>query len=650
MFHFAWVDKTDDVFGAQHHIEDEQVFGFRLVHDEGQYPALELDIRNPRVGLLTPARKQWAWLSWRRGPGDVVPLFFGRLIGVPQALQANLVTLHFVARPHNVEDQKAALAEALRELPWWDPVWLNPDEREDPDKVLEGRAALWHYDRVSHQVTVSGIVSGEDGTELFGADEVLYDSVTVSHSVSPARRAVVEASVTWDQAGAGTIDVTPRLVQAFGTVTPPQISMIDGEPRVTAGLVVIACGEELLRAWPEEGRRIGGGWSVGESLIGVAGPEPTTLVLHTESDFLAVAQQVAAGDPVLAATFGRTPGLAVPIEPSVSSAVLGLLPFGVFVPERTVLWIPVWRFVASLAARFDAARSRTETVRFSIAADVQPLLSDPGEEEVIRLDFGPAPVDEDLDETTEGVEVAIGDVRRASYFRTARGRHSLAHLMARARAALLARARAVDVSFEVPFGLGVGLSCRKSAAIVDPRLPGGQAAGKIKGYTLSADGRSGRTICAVTIGCTVGRDGAVEVEAGAPTWAEEGYVAEGYQVYEGAVTVPLAGDVGYEDFTQLPIDDDGVDLAHVTAAEYIEELTVEGGMTIEQEEIERIQTGVFVNVQKPHTWVEVVDVLSAVHTTVSLRLKPVSGGPFATVLEPVMTELKVPRTIDLEAV
>ena len=55
----------------------------------------------------------WAWLSWDSG-ADVVPLFFGRLVGVPTDVNRELVTLAFTARPADFVDRKVAKAETLK--------------------------------------------------------------------------------------------------------------------------------------------------------------------------------------------------------------------------------------------------------------------------------------------------------------------------------------------------------------------------------------------------------------------------------------------------------------------------------------------------------------------------------------------------------
>ena len=148
MFYFAWADASETAFGPQHHVEDEEVFAFKVEHAEGEFASLSVEIRNPRIGLLAPARKTWAWLSWDNGT-TVVPLFFGRLVGVPSDLHQEVVTLAFTARPADYNAQKLALAETLKVAPYWDPIWIDPDQRDDPDVVLEARSQLWHIDRVT---------------------------------------------------------------------------------------------------------------------------------------------------------------------------------------------------------------------------------------------------------------------------------------------------------------------------------------------------------------------------------------------------------------------------------------------------------------------------------------------------------------------
>ena len=55
-----------------------------------------------------------------------MPLFFGRLVGIPTNILAEVVTLTFVAKPVDFLEQKFAMAETLKVLPWYDPIFIDP--------------------------------------------------------------------------------------------------------------------------------------------------------------------------------------------------------------------------------------------------------------------------------------------------------------------------------------------------------------------------------------------------------------------------------------------------------------------------------------------------------------------------------------------
>jgi hypothetical protein len=631
-FYFAWADANETTFSeTDHAIEDEDIFSFHIAHAEGEFATMELEIRNPRVGLLSSGRQQWGWLSWDDpdNPTSIVPLFFGRLVGVPQNLEQEIVRLFFIARPTDYEDQKETVADALRVLPYYDPVWFSQGERADPDAVLEGYTRLWHIDRVTHTVTTSDIATGEAGTIDIDETEALYDGLQITHGESPARRCIVEASVNWAQAGSGSIDLTQRLKQAFAAVTPGGVPRPQGgQDMDTGNMIVLIGGESMVQAWPTTGAAIGGGWQVGHSAIGPIGPKPQPVIL--------------AGQDVIA-DFAQEPGLGIPIS-AASSAGRSLgsnyflqgIPFGF--PEE-MAWIPAWRLAAELEADWSVNRNRTETASFTLDADVQPLLTDAGEEEVVRLNLGPVTVDDQI----EGSAAPIGDPLRASYFKTDRGISSFEHAILRARALLIARARAVDVSAVIPFGRATTLSCRHNVALSgDDRIPGGVAVGKVKSYSFSCDGRTGALIGGVTIGCTVGRGGTVSEVAGTPTYAEAAYQEQGYEVWTGGTwEVGSASDVGYTDFQDAVIDDDGVNFQAINVNWALVSLGITGGFITEQEEVET-------RTLSWQTAQQVVDVLTGVQTTVTIQLRPVTGGPFNTTITPTLTDLVIPNTLDLE--
>lgn len=593
--YFAWVDASETTFGPQHEVTDEQVFRLTIRHEEGDFAHAEVEIANPRVGLLGPARKRWAWISFdtEATPG-VVPLLFGRLLGLPQRLAGETVTLEFLARPADFDARRDAAAAALKVAPFWDPVWVEAERRDDPDAVLEARAARWHTDRVDHTVTASDYNVGEDGTLDFGAPgaaTVFYSSLDAGPLQAPARKIRVEAEVLWDQAGAGTVDLRQSLIAAFAAA---------GTKR--AHVITTYTGEGLEGDWPDPGRRIGAGWRVGASQV-----------VRGEGVFVDQIFQ-----PV---TMGRSLG-------------------------SSVVQFPLWSFAPTFTVEFEADRSRSERVVFELEAATQEMLTDAGDAEVLELALSSFEIAEAIDDQgSAGFTAPIGDLRRNSYFLTDRGKQSLEYLIARARADLLERARAVEIRFETTWAEALGLSCRHSARVVDARLPGGEATGKVVAYLLAIDGDSGQFSAEVTIACTVGQGTSVSAAAGTPDYVEDGYVEDGYQTRSGAVVLAVAGEVGYTDYgDQGPpndgIADDGVDLARMTPARVILSLTVFDGQGPQETVLE---DGGFTSLAVA------IEALNEAFTEVDLSLVPLDTGPFAHTIDVTVTGLAVPKTIDLEA-
>lgn len=586
-FTFAWVAEGT-AWSAALDREDEEVFSFEVAHVEGEFPTLRLDIRNPKVGLLNDGREVWAWLGYEASSDSdstgAVPLFYGRLVGVPENITDELVRLQFIARPIDWAGQREVLAATLRVPPYWDPIWIEADRRLDPDAALEARPELWHVDRITHDVTVSSIVAGEDGVIDLSGD-YFYDSLNVSFSQAPVRRVEMRAEVFWDQQAAGTLDLTKSLVAAFATAGTTKPFMATS-----------FTGQGLMLDWPRDGDRIGGGWTVGESEI-------------VRADGVVVTQEYVEKVYVSEARKGR---------------------------------YPLWTMKPTFMVDYEASRRFSELVTFTLEADCQALLVEPGDEEVIFLEVAADevgyPVDPPSSDGPDG-EVPIGDLRRRSYFKTDRGHQSFEYLLALARSRLLARARAVEISVQTAFDNGLDLDCRQNVRIADDRIPGGEATGKVIGYALSADGDTGALVCSVRIGCMIGQGATVAAVAGTPDWVEEGWVETGWQTYSGQFVMPIAGEVTYENYDNVAIGDDGVDFLDLRAEQVVEELTVINGETAQRAVLNAFHADV----------TSAVAALAEVYTEVYVNLLPLNTGPWRTEYTVEVSSLAVPKTIDLEA-
>jgi hypothetical protein len=641
-FYFAWVDPDETAFAPAHAREDEQVFGVSIDHAEGQFPTLSLEIRNPGVGLLAPGRKIWAWLSWFNGSA-VVPLFFGRLVGVPADILGEAVTLVFNARPIDYAAQKNAVADGLRALPFYDPVFVDPAKRADPDAVLEGYSARWHVDRTTLAVSASDILVGEDGLEVFTEDDVFYDSVAVKLGQPPLAAVTVVADVAWTQSpAAGTIDFGARSFASF-------------------------TGGSLLSSWPKSGDQLAGGWSVAAaSAIDVSNTENASSVT-TQASWQNREKEHEDGDTMSISVSLTTPthgGFSISGSEEVQTGFLDP-ETGKNIPaksKRTGKIVVGWLINTTLTLAYQPSVARSEQLAFTLTADLQPILTLPEDSPTVTDQETVTLSGTDVGTAIDG-DVPIGDVARGSYFPTDRGLSSVEYLIAVARAHLRNRARAVEVSWECRFERALSLSCRKSARIYDHRLPGGTARGKIIAYSIKAAG-DGKLVGGVTIGCAVGLGNAVVAAAGDPSYAELGYVDTGYQYYDGAVALLGSLDVGYT--PPLDAGNDGSLHFPLSRRDVVVTEAVHGTLVEQQAALQA--AAVYIGalersadegdprgrpaleaMAKAAGAASVDDALKDHPIWYELVLRPVSGEKFASSYDIATTPLVVPTQIDLEA-
>jgi hypothetical protein len=183
------------------------------------------------------------------------------------------------------------------------------------------------------------------------------------------------------------------------------------------------------------------------------------------------------------------------------------------------------------------------------------------------------------------------------------------------------------------------LSLRHSASLSDPRLPGGIATGKVIDLLLSFDAESGEAKADVVIGCTIGRGNSLSVTPSTADYVEATYVATTYQTFDGGATA-VASDISYESIDNTPITAGFDFFSSDPAASAVESVVVDGGAA-EQATLLLSQTWSDTNAATA--------ALNEVPTTVTVELIPVTGDPLVTAFDVTVSDLMVPKTIDLEA-
>jgi hypothetical protein len=379
-FFFAWVQQSDRAWNPSFARNDENVFSLEIKHDEGQIPTCDIEIKNPRIGLINPGRAYWSWLSYSFDGGPPIPLFFGRLVGIPSDLQGNVLKIQLIARDVNYIPEKQAVAETLKVLPQYDPVFFDVAKRDDPDAILEGWSALYHVDRVSGRVSASDILVGEDGTIVFAQPDVFYDSVKMKVLQSPLIAVNVQAEATWKQ------QYTDHFY--LGAWAYPTLGS-----------------DAFVGDWPKSGTKFGGGWSAGASWAGERDPSIGTALAatmmpgttsvkfhyqnlerkHTTGDTMTVDMNQTLAPPGFKQILLRMINQVGIVDPYAVDFDGDPAPVNVpahvqadyFCYRTFALDFLGKESLATMGIVYEAARQRTERIELTVQSDVQPILIDP---------------------------------------------------------------------------------------------------------------------------------------------------------------------------------------------------------------------------------------------------------------------------------
>jgi hypothetical protein len=870
-FFFAWTDAGVAFDPDVHNVMDEYIFSFRRALTEGDKPKLEVEMMNPHVGILNPDRKQWAWLSYDTGStAGIIPLFYGRVVATPASIFLEVITLQFVSWPTDYFARVQRVAETMKIAPFYDPVFIDPSKRDDPDTILEAYSKLWHVDPVTLEVTASDILIGEDGNVDFAADDFFYDNFDMRPKAPPLTAVLVDATVSWTQTARGLVDMGNRVIQSYG-------------------------GDGIINDWPKPLQSLDGGWSVQYSIAVDVFGIISALTGSSSYSWTNTAKQHNDGDSLSLSISQTVPQLPGPYVSYILTAKIQpgqLDPFAVDgdgdpsplnVPasaDISTVYCPLWQVNTSLVLRYDAARQRTERVIILLQGDLQATVNDPlvtqnsetitkpgadvgvpivsllnsttvrgtlvevdqiifpddptlpggrtaqictvsGITDAIDPEFsdihGDTTVDggaiwaslgsvipsdgapdwtpvshvpageiiqprlplwttwrvtlqpglaqfpkvgvgispyqivqgsngyfftATLDGTTDIVEPAWpstygttivdgsvtwtcigntlpdgttrfitpnggttsalglippfnnalhaqtndngitwisigsgdipaggtpGNVWARSYFPSTGGQKSLQYLIAVARAHMLMRARAVEISFDCSFDRGIALTCRKTATPHDSRIPGGVAEGKITQAVLSMDGDSGQAICHVTLGCAIGYGQVVEEVAGTPVYVDASVLGDDVQQFTGqTIVLPTLTDVGYSPPVATS-DDDGL-VFPLTKDQIVISEGIKGSLNDQKGAI----MSSFASMAKAAQTAQIpvtaisqsiinqrIEILAQANSVsralqrnaiyYDAQIKPVNSGPFFAVYKIATTKLQAPQGINQEA-
>ena len=98
----------------------------------------------------------------------------------------------------------------------------------------------------------------------------------------------------------------------------------------------------------------------------------------------------------------------------------------------------------------------------------------------------------------------------------------------------------------------------------------------------------------------------------------------------------------YSDFSDTEIVDDGIDFAQMTPSSVVENLQIINGPGTQRVALELLNDGI-------DDIAEAINALQDLYTEILIEMTPLVAGPFETPYTITVSDLMIPKTIDLEA-
>lgn len=359
--------------------------------------------------------KKWAYISVADDQHNIKPIFFGQLVRIPEHLNTGETRLVFSALPTDVSEKIALLSAQLKQKPYWDELFIDPSALDNAAELLEARPAFFHFDRITHHVILSNLFDGRIVHTI--QYEVLQDSLSFKIQDLPQPYIDVTLSAEWTQIAQGEINIFPAIAQRF-----------------SGGIVNTLTPQSFVLSWPEGGKSLRrSGYVIAHSSLKEITP-PKTGILN--------------------------------LYPTLTTSFLSKNEQGQILPKRLRRH---W-YKGQLILSWHYQQKRQEIVEFRLnhAHQLAPLNPFDGKKLSLTLQA--------VDRSENPV---IGDLARASFFQTDRGREAIEHAIQIAKCHLAARARCIVAAFSVPMDVGMQFSPADSIQLIHDLIPEGSATGKI---------------------------------------------------------------------------------------------------------------------------------------------------------------------------
>lgn len=518
--HFAWLSTPAAYNPETHSVFDEPWRRLTIQGAEGQSAVAEVEVKHPGTGLLAAGRELYAHISLTR---DSMPhhLFSGRVIGAPNGLAGDFITVTFDARFGDLAAAIDAVVAPLKVSPGWDPLFVDPARLDQPMEVLDAYHAHLHVDPRNQAVRVSdALVGSAVSTSAVTPDEGEI-TITVPAGLAFAHgvrvrvwyrkdfREHFSGPITAYSGTSMTVDaddfngVTERADWVISLDIRAADIVADSEAMTVSHQPYAAVRTFLEAQWVQTAA---GDVDLTNKIKDASGG-PNIRTLNLPDDFAETWPR--SGDAVNGQS-GYTVK-ASSLEPQSSPTTVLVLAPGIAMFNA----FSVFTYRPTLVVSYEVEQKRVETATMTLEGNTQPLIGDLTQVEPLEFrlqDVGPV----------------LPSAAHASFFLTDRGRQAIAHGLQRARVALAESQRCIEVGARCegwPLW-AVYMTCDHTACVHSPKFPGGIAIGKVAQYskTMGENGRS----CEFTLKCSIGKGYTVTAGSTDSDYVEDGYVEEGY--------------------------------------------------------------------------------------------------------------------------
>jgi hypothetical protein len=532
-WYIAWLDSETEAFNpVAHAVIDVPQASVSLSEEEG-VDAVTVTVKRDALPSAGYASRSWAMLSWE-GPDNVVhPMCRMRLAKRPLGQTDAVTDLTFLALPSDFVARRSVVLAAMKTLPVFDPVLVDPDKRDDPKEILDGHQRIAHFDRVTQAFTTPSILGVGAPFRTFGPQHLVGwpdgGGVAVRQTETPLAGVRIILTSEWLQRFDGPLDATNAIKGLF-----------------PSGFIETLSGEEIERAWFKPGASVNGvsGYTVIKSkLIQVSTPAASPKKMGPVRGMKARYNYV--DDPDLLNPRGM--GLPVQYYDLELSLHYG-------VSQKRVERVEILVLNAGAAAEDGEIRTLELKTQDVSLDDITPQFVGPlyypagaivlsGSTPWICL-VGHLSKDNfsaDLSTIVGGVQVPqwdrldndqspIGGADRDTYYQTARGEQTIRSAVLKAMRLLAEASRCVEVEFSVPlqFAWDMSTTWRVRLELDDTLIPGGWCEGKVTRFEISDPSRADFARAIITIKCAAGSGQAPSAGTGGGV----AYTAEPWDIVE----------------------------------------------------------------------------------------------------------------------